>query len=453
MIPIINIFINVMENENDNFEKKHLKDDKKSEGVAVFGKVKRTTLIGIIVLTIFLSSLFGAFFGLVSAGVVGIFSSKISQKMQQYFPNADFLKTNSKINRQQLIVEDSATIDVVEKASPSVVSIVISKNIPNVQNYFNGPGGFFNPFSFDSPGLNGNQQDGGDSQKQTIGGGSGFFITTDGYILTNRHVVEDQQATYAVVTNDGKEYEAKILARDPVRDVAVIKIEGTNFPVVALGDSNALKIGQTAIAIGNSLGEFSNSVSRGIVSGLKRNLNAGSVYGGTERLTDIIQTDAAINPGNSGGPLLDIEGRVIGINVAVAQGAQNVGFALPINQATRIIDQVKNGTKISVPYLGVRYIVIDATVQKDASLPFNYGVLVLRGDKMTDLAVIPGSPADRAGIVENDIILEVNGQKINPENQLGDLIVKYNVGDKVTLKIWHKGETKNVQATLQERKQ
>jgi serine protease Do len=327
------------------------------------------------------------------------------------------------------------------------VSIVISKNVPNIQN-FNMPGDFFDPFG----GFNDGSQTDQGTQKQTIGGGSGFFITSDGYILTNRHVVEDQQADYTVVTSDNKEYVAKVLARDPVRDVAVIKIEGNNFPVATLGNSDNLKIGQTAVAIGNSLGEFSNSVSRGIVSGLRRNLNAGSGFGDSERLTDIIQTDAAINPGNSGGPLLDIEGNVIGINVAVAQGAQNVGFALPVNQAKRIIDQIKTGTKISVPYLGVRYVIIDSALQKETQLPFDYGVLVLRGTKMTDLAVIPGSPADKANIVENDIILEINGKKINKDNQLGDAIIKYNVGDTITLKVWHKGEIKDVQVKLEERK-
>ena len=300
-------------------------------------------------------------------------------------------------------------------------------------------------------GSDGSAQTDQGTQKKTIGGGSGFFITSDGYILTNRHVLDDQQADYTVVTSDGKEYVAKVLARDPVRDVAIIKIDGNNFPVAVLGDSDVLRIGQTVVAIGNSLGEFSNSVSRGIVSGLKRNLSAGSGFGDSERLTDIIQTDAAINPGNSGGPLLDINGDVIGINVAVAQGAQNVGFALPVNQAKRIIDQVKNGTKISVPYLGVRYVVIDQAVQKEVQLPFDYGVLVLRGTKMTDLAVMPGSPADKAGIVENDIILEINNQKITQNNQLGDMIVKYNVGDVITLKIWHKGDTKDVQVKLEER--
>ncbi|EKE19243.1 MAG: hypothetical protein ACD_9C00073G0004 [uncultured bacterium] len=446
--------MNIIKSEKNNPENEqdhNLNHDKKGNE-SMFGQLKSATIIALVVLTIVLSSLFGAFFGFVSAGITNIFSQKISEKIQQYFPRVNLQGDNLQINKQQVIIEDSAIIDVVDKSSPSVVSIVISKNVPSAQNYFNNPGNFFNPF-FDIPGLDGNNKDDSGTEKQKVGGGSGFFITSDGFILTNRHVVEDQQASYTVVTNDGKEYEATILARDPVRDVAVIKIEGNSFPVVSLGDSDNLKIGQSVIAIGNSLGEFSNSVSRGIVSGLKRNLDAGSGYGDSERLTDIIQTDAAINPGNSGGPLLDIDGRVIGINVAVAQGAQNVGFALPINQAARIIDQVKNGTKISVPYLGVRYIVIDSSVQKEAQLPFDYGVLVLRGNKMTDLAVMLGSPADKAGIVENDIILEVNGKKINKDNQLGDLIVKYNVGDKLNLKVWHRGEIKDVQVTLEERKQ
>jgi serine protease Do len=232
--------------------------------------------------------------------------------------------------------------------------------------------------------------------------------------------------------------------------VAVIKIEGSNFPTLTLGDSDSLQIGQTTIAIGNALGEFTNSVSRGIVSGLQRNLEAGSDFGSSEKLTDVIQTDAAINSGNSGGPLLDIDGNVIGINVAMAQGAQNVGFALPINQATRLIDQAKGGSKISIPFLGVRYISIDATVQQEAQLPFDYGVLVLRGSKITDLAVIPGSPADKAGIVENDIILEADGKKIDENNQLSDIVAKHNVGDTIALKVWHKGQTKDVQVKLQE---
>jgi S1-C subfamily serine protease len=333
-----------------------------------------------------------------------------------------------------------------------VVSVIVSKDVPKVQdnffNQFNFPDFFGNPLD---QGQGGESNGQGGTQKKQIGGGSGFFITSDGLIVTNRHVVDDVTADYSVLTNDGKEHKATVLARDPINDIAVIKIEGSGYPTLDLGNSDSLKIGQTVIAIGNSLGEFTNTVSRGIVSGLKRNLTASGGFGGTERLNNIIQTDAAINPGNSGGPLLNINGEVIGVNVAIAQGAQSVGFALPSNQIKKVIDQVKATGKISTPYIGVRYIPIDITIKKENNLPYDYGVLVSRGEKITDFAVIPGSPADKAGIVENDIILEVNGNKIDEKNGLAELISKYNVGDEITLKIWHKGIEKTVIVILAEK--
>jgi S1-C subfamily serine protease len=259
-------------------------------------------------------------------------------------------------------------------------------------------------------------------------------------------------ADYTVVMSDGKEYPAKVLARDPVQDVAVIKIEGTDFPVLALGDSDQMKIGQTVVAIGNSLGEFSNTVSKGIISGLGRSLTAGSFLGKSEQLSNIIQTDAAINPGNSGGPLLNINGEVIGVNVAVAAGAQNVGFAIPVNQIKRVITQVKDTGKISSPFLGVRYVIVDEELKSANNLSFDYGAVVVRGEKISDLAVVPGSPADKAGIVENDIILEINGNKINSKNPIANVIANYNIGEEITLKIWHRGEIKEVKVKLEERK-
>ncbi len=409
------------------------------------GQLSRKSLAGIIILTMFISSIFGASFGFISAGFFSVFSLKTTQQLEKIIPGfAGLKKIDPQVSKQQILIEDSAVIDVVKKSMPAVVSIVVSKDVPNIQS--------LNPFDQFFGGQlnpgNGQSNPPQGSQKQKVGGGSGFFISSDGLILTNRHVVEDQNATYTVIANDGKEYEAKVLARDPVRDIAVIRIEGNNFPTLSFGDSDSLEIGQTTIAIGNSLGEFANSVSRGIISGLKRNLNAGSGLGDSERLTDIVQTDAAINPGNSGGPLLDIQGRVIGVNVARAQGAENVAFALPINQAKRIIDQVKNGEKVTVPFLGVRYLNIDKTIQAEAKLPFDYGVLVLRGTKLTDLAVTPGSPADKADIVENDIILEVDNQKITQDNQLADIIAKHNVGDVLKIKLWHKGSTSEINLTL-----
>lgn len=410
--------------------------------------ISRKSLIGIIVLTVIVSSFSGALFGFVSAGIVSVFSGRINQKLEKIIPGltkSAEMKIDQQSSKQQILVEDSAVIDVVKKSTPAVVSVVVSKDVSNF--------GMMSPFEqffgrqYDSGSGSGSQSQG--TTKQQIGGGSGFFVTADGLILTNRHVVEDLKATYTVLTNDGKEYEAKVLARDPIRDIAIIKIDGNNFPTLQLGDSDSLEIGQTSVAIGNSLGQFTNSVSRGIISGLGRNLNAGSDLGGSERLTDIIQTDAAINLGNSGGPLLDISGNVIGVNVAKAQGAENVGFALPINQAKRIVDQVKNGEKVTVPFLGVRYLNIDKSVQADAQLPFDYGVLILRGSKLTDLAVIPGSPADKAGIVENDIILEIDNQKITADNQLTDIVSKHNVGDVLKVKVWHKGTTKDIELTLE----
>jgi serine protease Do len=406
----------------------------------------------LIILSIFISATFGAVFGfLASRSGAEIWNNlKLGKLGSLISPNPS---GQADIIRQNIVMEDSAVIDVVKKTSPAVVSIIISKDIPKNQNFGNLPDFFGGPFDFLNP-DNGDNSSGGSGQ-QTIGGGTGFFITGDGMIITNRHVVDDSSASYTVVANDNNKYPAKVLALDPVNDIAIIKIDGSNFPTLNLGDSSSVQIGQTVVAIGNSLGQFSNTVSRGIISGLKRNVTAGGGLGQAERLSDIIQTDAAINPGNSGGPLLDISGNVIGVNVAIAQGAQNIGFAIPANQISKIVNQVKTTGKISTPFIGVRYIPIDDTIQKENNLPFNYGDLITRGATMSDFAVIPGSPADKAGLMENDIILEVNGKKINDGNggdSLSNLIAQNNVGDEVTLKIWHKGETKDVTVTLGERK-
>lgn len=417
--------------------------------------------ITLLVVTIFISAIFGAFFGYLAShnGLPFMNGGKISTLLS----GNDASNPSTEVTKQNIIQEDSAVINVVKKTSPAVVSIVISKDIPNIQD---SPDFFGSPFDFFfGPGSGsgaGNGNDNGStnsgnnsgSTQQTIGGGTGFFITSDGLIVTNRHVVDDTGASYTVVTNNGKKYPAKVLAIDPVNDIAIIKINGTGFPTLKLGDSSQVQVGETVIAIGNSLGQFSNTVSRGIISGLGRNVTAGGETGQTERLTNILQTDAAINPGNSGGPLLDINGNVIGINVAIAQGAQNIGFAIPSNQVKKVVNEVEKTGKISTPYLGIRYIPIDSSVQQANNLPYNYGDLVTRGQTISDLAVIPGSPADKAGIQENDIILEVNGQKIDDGNGgpgLSDLIANYNVGDTVTLKVWHKGQTENVKVTLGQR--
>lgn len=353
--------------------------------------------------------------------------------------------------KESAVAEDQAVIDVVSKSSPGVVSIVISKDIPQLRRGFGGFPFFFNPFGTDNLNQSPDNSE-EESTKQQVGSGSGFFVTKEGLIVTNKHVVSDASAEYTVITNDGKEYPATVLARDPNNDIALMKIEGSDFPALSLGNSDELKVGQTAIAIGNPLGEFANSVSRGIISGLQRDVTAGSQFqGDIEKLTNIIQTDAAINPGNSGGPLLNLFGEVVGVNVAVAQGAENIGFAIPVNSIKRAVNEVKTTGKISTPYLGVRYIPLNDSIQKNNNLPYNYGALILRGQTMTDFAVIPGSPADKVGIVENDIILEFQGIKIDQDHPLGKLIGERSVGEEVTLKVWHKGETKEIKVRLEER--
>ena len=394
---------------------------------------------------------------LLSGFVGGLFSPVVSQHLTSYLPASlvgDGSQSGDNKEQSQLrmvVSEENVVADLVEKSLPGVVSIVISKDVPKLKNSSNNPFGFpfFSPFGSRS------QQGVGSTEmeKKKIGSGSGFFVFSDGLIVTNKHVVADEQAEYTVILGDGTEYTAKVLARDPSNDIAVIKIEGKDFPVLTLGDSDVVRVGETVIVIGNPLGEFENSVSRGIVSGLKRNLNAGSGFGDSERLSDIIQIDAAINPGNSGGPLFNLSGQVIGVNVAMAQGAENIGFALPVNQVKRIVEQVRTTGKLSFPYLGVRSITLDDELKKKIGLPFNYGALVVRGDTITDFAVLPGSPADKAGIVENDIILEIDGKKVDLDHSLVYYMGQHLAGDEVTIKLWHKGETKEVTVKLEERSQ
>jgi S1-C subfamily serine protease len=269
--------------------------------------------------------------------------------------------------------------------------------------------------------------------------------------LTNKHVVLDESADYTVLTNDGKKYPAKVLAKDPVQDLAIIKIEGSNFPVVKLGDSSKLQIGQTVIAIGNALGEFRNTVSVGVISGLGRTITAS---GGdlVETIEDVIQTDAAINQGNSGGPLLNLKGEVIGIDTATVSGAQNIGFAIPIDKGKRDIEQVKAKNKITYPFLGVSYVLINEKIKEDNNLPIAEGAWITAGQQGGS-AIYSGSPAEKVGLKEGDIILEFNGEKITSENSLSKIIMKYNPGDKITLKILRDGKEKIFEVTLNERSQ
>jgi serine protease Do len=290
---------------------------------------------------------------------------------------------------------NDAVVAAVKKANPAVVSIIITKNEPVIERYYTTVP---DPFGFNIQ-VPQYRQNG--TEPQEVGGGSGFLVSADGLIATNEHVVSDANAEYTVYTNDGKKHSAKVISKDPTQDIAIIKIDpvlGQQYPFLTFGDSSNLQLGQAVIAIGNALGEFRNTVSDGVVSGLSRSIVAGDVAGGNaEALNEVIQTDAAINPGNSGGPLLDIQGNVIGMNVAVAVSSQNIGFALPSDIVKNAVESVKTKGFISHPFLGVRYLEINDTVSSGQKLPVNYGVLVTTDDK-SEPAVVPNSPAAKAGV-------------------------------------------------------
>jgi len=326
------------------------------------------------------------------------------------------------------LLYEEAIIETVASASPSVVSIVISKNLPVYELEFIG------------------------IKYQEVGSGSGFIVSEDGLIVTNKHVVSDKKADYTVFTQDGKKYAAKVVALDPVQDLAIIKVESdVKFPAITLGDSNGIKIGQGAIAIGNALGEFSNTVSVGVVSGLGRTVSASSQTGSfSETLENIIQTDAAINAGNSGGPLLNLRGEVIGVNTAMAQGAQSIGFAIPINIAKKDINQILANNKITYAFLGVRYVLVDEVIKEKYGLSVDYGALVLRGDN-GEAAITKGSAAEKAGIKEKDVILELNGRRVSKANSMAGMIQQHSPGDTVTVKILRSGEEITLEAVLGER--
>jgi len=340
--------------------------------------------------------------------------------------------------------EKSPIVKVVKKCSPAVVSIIIAKNLPKLENF---PDFFpFLPFGFNPAELYKQipPEMFDEHGRVKIGGGSGFFISEDGFVLTNKHVVVDPKADYTVVASEGKKYHAKVVARDPINDIAVLKIEGNNLPYIELGDSTNLELGQTVVAIGNALGQFQNTISSGIVSGLSRHITAqAGADGQQQELRGVIQTDAAINPGNSGGPLVDIGGKAIGINSAVVFGAQNIGFAIPVNAAKKALSDIKKYGRIRAPFLGLRFISIDPVLKMRHNLPVDYGAMVVPEATPGDYGVLPGSPADKAGVLEHDIILEADGKKVTKDLPLQDIVQSHEVGDKLHLKILRRGSPRS----------
>jgi len=284
-----------------------------------------------------------------------------------------------------------------------------------------------------------------------IGGASGFLVSSDGYIVTSSHVVADQKADYQAVLEPTKKYPVKVMSRDPLNDIAILKIDGEKLPFIELGDSSKIKLGEQVVAVGNPLGEFYDTVSAGIVSGLARLINArNSSLDKSTRLKGLIQTDAAINPGNSGGPLINMQGKVIGINTAVVSGAQNLGFAIPINYAKKDLKEVMKYGKIRRPFIGIKYIIINKEIADQNDLPVYHGALIIR-ERLGEEAVLPSSVAGKSGLKEFDIILEVDGDKITEDNYLSDILERKEIGEEIELKVLRKKKIINISLKLEEK--
>jgi serine protease Do len=291
--------------------------------------------------------------------------------------------------------------------------------------------------------------------QQTAAAGTGFIISPDGIIVTNRHVVPAGTTSVSVTLVDGTKYDdVQVLGRTSdgsAQDIAFLKIgdlKGKTLTPVTLGDSSKVQVGDRVIAIGNALGQFQNTVTTGIISGYGRDVTAGDGSGlqTSESLTDLFQTDAAINEGNSGGPLVNINGEVIGINTAVAADAQNIGFAQPVNDLKSLISSVLSGGQLQQPYLGVRYVSLTNDIAHEFNLKVSRGAYVVSSD--TDPAVVPGSPADQAGVKDHDVITKVGSTAVNQNTSLTSALSKYKVGDKVKLTIVRDGKTITLTATI-----
>ncbi len=365
--------------------------------------------------------------GVVSSGVVGLNWQKIDRYI--HVPTLSG-STHTSDTNYKIVSEESVVTDVVDKVSPSVVTVGITQTSrPNNANMFLNP---FDPFGqFQQP------QNAPQKVEQDIG--SGFIISADGLIVTNKHVVADTQAKYRVITNDNKTYDVVKIYRDTDNDLAIVKINATGLKPIEMGDSNKIKVGQTAIAIGTALGEFRNTVTVGVISGVGRGITAGGALdGSSEQLSNVIQTDAAINPGNSGGPLLNSAGQAIGVDTAVAQDGQNIGFALPINVVRDAVANFNSTGQFNRPYMGVEYRMISRQVAILNDLP--EGAYVMN--------VVSGSPAEKAGVQTDDIITKINGAKLTDTNDLAHVVSGKKVGDQVTLTIWRNNQTLTKSVTL-----
>ena len=361
-----------------------------------------------------LISVFGAVILLALGTVGGILVAR------NYGPNAAPSLTATTDGNTTVTQEESDIASVAAKVGPSVVSIVTKTQTTS---YYG----------------------------TTSGGaaGTGIIVSKDGYVMTNNHVIQDA-TTVSVVDSDGNQYDnVSIVGRDPLNDIAFLKIKSDKtFTAATLGNSSTIRTGQQVVAIGNALGQYSNTVTSGIISGTSRSITAslGSDSNETETLTDLIQTDASINEGNSGGPLVNMSGQVIGINTAIAQDANGIGFAIPVNSTKGVLAGVLANGKVSRAFLGVSYVALTPDVARQYNLSVNTGAYVY-GSGNTP-AVASGSPADKAGLKQGDVITKVNDETVGTQGGLSSILGEYKPGDQVTITYVRDGKTQTVTLTL-----
>lgn len=388
-------------------------------------------------LAVAIAAIVGALVGSITASVFLFQNNKIGNISQISYKDVDPQVV-------QLLEEESATISVVNDVAPSVVSIVVKKPRGLLTQSPYDQSAFFQFFYNDQVITE-------EESKELIeiSSGTGFFVTEDGLILTNGHVVDENNATYIVVDNNGTEFNATFVDIDPFQDIALLKVEGTGFHAAKLGISQNIRIGQTVIAIGNTLSEFRNTVTKGVVSGIDRRVTAASEQS-AEVIEKAIQTDAAINPGNSGGPLINLFGEVIGINTAVSSQGESIGFAIPIDQAKRAIEDVIAYGRIIRPWLGIRYVLVEPESIPDASVTYELGALIASGNVPGQVAVFEDSPADMAGLKEGDVIIAINNNNLTHASALSERVAEFHPGDVIKITFLRNGSIAEVDLTLVE---
>ncbi len=363
----------------------------------------------------------GRTLGLLLLALIAGFSGSWLEDYLDTFSLGSPLIVAKQDGNEVLSASEESIAAVANKVSPSVVSIITSTERLSV---------FYN---------------------QTVeqeGAGTGMIVSSNGYILTNKHVIDGADSV-SVLLPSGKTYKnVEVVGSDPLNDVAFLKIKNaSNLPAVTLGDSKTVRIGQSVVAIGNALGQYQNSVTSGIISGKGRPVVASNdgTGAGAESLADLLQTDAAINSGNSGGPLLNLKGQVIGINTAIAQDAQSIGFALPIGATRGMLEGLLATGKLERAYLGVQYISITPEVKAEYDLPVHYGDYITAEEGNS---VMKNGPAAKAGVKDGDILLSLNGDAIGKVASVATLVSEYRPGTKVTLKVLRDGKTLELTATL-----